>query len=129
MGTVLATLLAWCSSAFALNPELDISQYAHTSWKIRNGFSKSVITSIAQTPDWYLWLGTELGMLRFDGVRPVAWEPPPGQQLPSTNIQTLLTARDGSLWIATDGGLARWKDGRLTHASIAASWARRVAWV
>jgi len=108
-------LLLWSSSALALNPALDISQYAHTSWKVRDGFAKGTITSIAQTPDGYLWLGTEFGLLRFDGVRPVAWQPPANQQLPSSNIRNLLATRDGSLWIATDEGLARWKDGQLTR--------------
>lgn len=108
-------VLAWRPYAFALNPALDISQYAHTSWKIRDGHFKGTITSIAQPPDGYLWLGTELGMLRFDGVRFVPWQPPPGESLLSNNIHSMLVARDGTLWIGTDRGLASWKDGRLTH--------------
>ena len=68
----LGILLACCPCAFALAPSLDINQYAHTAWKVREGFSKGVISSIAQTPDGYLWLGTEFGLLRFDGVRSVA---------------------------------------------------------
>ena len=36
---------------FALNPALDVSQYAHTAWKIRGGFAKAFIRSIAQPPD------------------------------------------------------------------------------
>ncbi len=83
---VACVLLACCSSAFALNPALDVSQYAHTSWKIRDGFFKGQITSIAQTPDGYLWLGTEFGLLRFDGVRTIPWQPPTDQQLPSSFI-------------------------------------------
>ena len=47
-------LVACCADTFALNPELDVSQYAHTSWKIRDGFPKGEISSIAQTPDGYL---------------------------------------------------------------------------
>jgi signal transduction histidine kinase/ligand-binding sensor domain-containing protein len=114
-GVMLAWLLAWCPGAFALNPALDVSQYVHTAWRIRDGFSKGTINSIAQTPDGYLWLGTEVGMLRFDGMRPVPWQPPSGPSLPSSNIQTLLTTKDGVLWIGTDLGLAWWKDGKLTR--------------
>ena len=64
-------LLAGCAGAFALDPSLDVSQYAHTAWKIREGFTKGMIYGMAQTPDGYLWLGTEFGLLRFDGVRNV----------------------------------------------------------
>ena len=92
-----------------------MSQYAHTAWRISEGFSKGFIRSIAQTADGYLWLGTEFGLLRFDGVSAVPWEPPGGQHLPSTDIRSLQGARDGRLWIGTYGGLASWKDGKLTH--------------
>jgi signal transduction histidine kinase/ligand-binding sensor domain-containing protein len=106
-------LLAWCGCAFALNPSLDVSQYAHTPWKVRDGFFKGQIGPIAQTPDGYLWVGTDLGLYRFDGVKAVAWQPPPGQSLPSSLITSLLVARDGTLWIGTSTGLASWKDGKL----------------
>ena len=109
----LGILLACCACAFALEPSLDVSQYAHTTWKIRDGFTKGIITSLAQTPDGYLWIGTELGLLRFDGVRPVLWQPPSGQHLPGTLITYLLAAHDGTLWIGTFNGLASWKDGKL----------------
>ena len=67
-------LLVCCSVAFALNPALAVSQYAHTSWKVRDGVFRGSIYTIAQTPDGYLWLGTEFGLVRFDGVRAVAWQ-------------------------------------------------------
>ena len=108
-------LLALCSPALALNAALDVRQYVHTAWRARDGFTKGAITSIAQTPDGYLWLGTELGLLRFDGVRTVPWHPPPNQRLPSDVIRCLLAARDGTLWIGTDLGLASWKDGQLVQ--------------
>src|SRR5262249_1304483 len=95
------------------NPALEMSQYAHTSWKVSDGFTKSMIIAIAQTPDGYLWLGTESGLVRVDGVRALPWQPPAGEQLPSTMIRKLLVARDGTLWIGSDKGLASWKDGKL----------------
>src|SRR5437763_1427271 len=73
-GIMLGCMLV-CLPAFALDPALDISQYAHATWKIGGDFSKGVINSIAQTPDGYMWLGTEFGLLRFDGVRTVPWQP------------------------------------------------------
>lgn len=123
-GIVLAcVVLACCPRALALNPALDASQYAHTAWKNRDGFTKGSITSIAQTPDGYLWLGTQFGLLRFDGVRNVPWQPPPEQQLPSGRIFSLLATRDGTLWIGTSDGLASWKDGKLTkYAELAGQY-------
>jgi signal transduction histidine kinase len=112
---VLGVMLACGPCAFALDPALDMSQYAHTAWKVRDGFTKGIISSIAQTPDGYLWLGTEFGLLRFDGVRAVPWKPPAGEDLPSSYIRSLFVARDGTLWIGTIKGLASWKDGKLTQ--------------
>ena len=114
-GLLLLILLASSSCAFGLDPSLDISQYAHTSWKVREGFTKGTIFSIAQTPDGYLWLGTESGLVRFDGVQAIPWQPPNGEQLPSNFIQDLLVSSDGILWIATDKGIASWKDGKFTQ--------------
>ena len=108
-------LLVCCSVTFAQSPALDVSQYAHTSWKISEGVSEGIIRAIAQTADGYLWLGTEFGLRRFDGVRAVPWEPPLGQHLPSSDIRSLQGARDGRLWIGTFSGLASWKDRELTH--------------
>jgi signal transduction histidine kinase/ligand-binding sensor domain-containing protein len=100
--------------AFALDPALDVDQYVHTSWKIRDGFAKSTIHAIAQAPDGYLWLATDAGLSRFDGVRSAPWPAPPGQDLPSRQVLRLLAARDGTLWIGTSNGLVSLKDGRLT---------------
>jgi len=110
----LILLVLLCPRAPALDPSLDLTQYTHTAWTARDGLKGST-RSIAQTPDGYLWIGTEFGLVRFDGARFVQWSPPPGQQLPNSNIVALLAARDGTLWIGTLEGLASWKDGRLTQ--------------
>ncbi|MGC1450863.1 MAG: two-component regulator propeller domain-containing protein [Candidatus Sulfotelmatobacter sp.] len=102
-------------TAFAIDPSLDLNQYAHSAWFFRNGFLNGAVYAITQTPDGYLWLGTQSGVVRFDGARAVPLVLPPGQQLPSTAVTSLLAARDGTLWIGTFDGLASWKDGRLTE--------------
>ena len=106
-------VLLWCPDAPALNPSLDVSQYAHTAWTYRNGFMQGAVNAIAQTSDGYLWLGTQSGVVRFDGVRAVPLPLRPGQQLPSTSVGTLLAARDGTVWIGTLDGLVSWKNGQL----------------
>jgi ligand-binding sensor domain-containing protein len=90
-------VLACCPFAFALDPSLEVSQYAHTAWTARDGFSLGNIYTMAQTSDGYLWFGTESGLVRFDGVRRVPWQPPAGQQLPDKNINSLLVTRDDTL--------------------------------
>src|SRR5208337_3228473 len=111
----LSILLASSVCAFALDPSLDISQYAHTAWTAREGFSMGNIYAIAQTPDGYLWFGTEFGLFRFDGVHSIRWEPPAGESLPDNNINSLLVTRDGTLWIGTFSGLVTWSGGKLTR--------------
>src|SRR3984885_6749365 len=112
--TLACILLAGQPCALALDPSLDVSQYAHTAWKVREGFVGSEITSIAQTSDGYIWLATQFGLFRFDGVRNVPWQPPQDQHLPPGTIFSLLVDQSGTLWIGATG-LASFKDGKLTH--------------
>ena len=113
LGLLLAgMILASHSSALALNPSLEIGQYAHTSWTIRDGFSPGSIFAMAQTPDGYLWLGGEFGLFRFDGVHFVLWQAPAGQKLPDKPYSLLVT-RDGILWIGTFAGLVSWNGAEL----------------
>jgi PAS domain S-box-containing protein len=99
----------------ALDTSSHISQYGHTAWRIENGVFAGTPNAIAQTTDGYLWIGTQAGLTRFDGVRFVSWRPPEGEELPPSRITSLLGARDGSLWIGTANGLVRWRNGKLTN--------------
>ncbi|MBV8359406.1 MAG: hypothetical protein JO189_15935, partial [Deltaproteobacteria bacterium] len=94
---ITVALLASSAPALGVNPALDVSQYAHTSWKIRDGFPPGSGSAIFQSQDGYLWLGAGAGLFRYDGVRSELWQPPPGQHLPSGSILSLLAARDGAL--------------------------------
>ena len=102
-----------CTGAFALDPSRHISQYGHTAWRTQDGYFGGQAVSITQTTDGYIWVGTDAGLFRFDGVRFASWSSLTGERLPSSFIIALLAARDGSLWIATDAGLAHWVNQRL----------------
>src|SRR5271163_4641083 len=101
--------------ASALNPSRQISQYAHTAWRTEDGVFSGRPSMIAQTTDGYLWIGTNIGLVRFDGVRFASWNPPSGSRLLDSRIFSLLGAHDGSLWIGTGYSISRWKDGALTN--------------
>jgi signal transduction histidine kinase len=102
---------------FALDPHKAIDQFVHTAWTEKDGVPTSVL-ALAQTTDGYLWLGTSMGLFRFDGVRFVRFEPLAGEALPSVRIETLLAARDGGLWIRSRAGyVSRLLNGHLTSFS------------
>ena len=125
LSMLLASVLFPCApAAYALDPALDVSQYAHKAWNTRDGFPRDGIHAIAQTPDGYLWLGTEFGLFRFDGVRAIPWQEPADQHLPTNKIQSLLVTRDGALWIGTWKGLASWKGG---SSRCIRSWRTRLS--
>ena len=109
---VLVSLMAG-APAQALDPSRRISQYGHTAWRIQDGFFGGAAYALAQGADGYLWIGTQAGLLRFDGVHFVRWTPPSGTRLPGGEVTALLAAQDGSLWIGTQAGLSHWADGHL----------------
>jgi signal transduction histidine kinase/ligand-binding sensor domain-containing protein len=108
-------LFFFAAPVWAVDPQNRISQYAHTAWRVRDGVFSGSPNTITQTTDGYLWIGTQVGLVRFDGVRFTPWTPPNGKRLPSSQIAALLGASDGSLWIGTGSGLAQWKNGDLIN--------------
>jgi signal transduction histidine kinase/ligand-binding sensor domain-containing protein len=101
--------LLFAHAAGGLDPNTALTQYGHTAWRVRDGYFAGPPSSIAQTQEGFLWIGTQAGLIRFDGVRFMPWEPPAGSRLPDSRIINLLAARDGSLWIGTANGLAQWR--------------------
>jgi ligand-binding sensor domain-containing protein len=99
--------------AAALDPKARITQYRHTVWRVPEGALVSAPNAITQTVDGYIWIGTDSGLVRFDGVRFRPWTPPNDTRLSGIAIVSLLGAADGTLWIGTATGLFSWKNGHL----------------
>jgi len=111
-------LLLAAVSAFGLDPDRTLTQYVHRIWQVQQGLPESSIFSILQTRDGYLWLGTQTGLVRFDGVRFTPLE----NILPSapTNVWIRDLAEDsrGALWIGTnESGIYSLNDGVITRYS------------
>lgn len=93
--------------AIAVSPSRDLGETGHRSWTIRDGSLPQRPFSVAQTSDGFIWIGTEGGLLRFDGVEFSTWPPAGHQALSSSVIYSLLSSPDGSLWAGTDRGVTR----------------------
>jgi PAS domain S-box-containing protein len=100
----------------ALDPSLAISQYIHDVWKTGNGLPQNSILCIAQTHDGYLWFGTEVGLVRFDGVRFVTFDTRNTPAFTSNEVDALLADRQGNLWIGTRSGLLSMSQGHFRMA-------------
>jgi len=95
----------------ALNPAKALSQYTRTVWTQAQGLPQDTIHAIAQTPDGYLWIGTDEGLARFDGYEFVVFSKDNGA-LPDNSVSALTVGASGALWIGTSQGLTRYSDGR-----------------
>jgi len=60
--------LAMAAPAVALDPDRGISRYVRSAWGAERGFVGGTVHALAQTADGYLWIGTERGLIRFDGA-------------------------------------------------------------
>ena len=98
----------------ALEPTTPLANYGRQSWVMENGLPQNTIQSMAQTPDGFVWLGTEAGLVRFDGNGFVVFDRNSKPALPGSDVQCLLAAKDGALWVGTTDGLARMKDNTVT---------------
>jgi signal transduction histidine kinase/ligand-binding sensor domain-containing protein len=87
--------------AFGLAAGNASSWYAR-SWQADDGLPGDNVTGVAQSPDGYLWIATQSGLARFDGIKMRDVPIPVGR--PHPIIRALVLARDGVLWLALDGG-------------------------
>ena len=78
---VACIVLLAASCAFAVDPSKHITQYAHSAWRTREASFDGSPVVLMQTTDGYLWIGTNTGLIRFDGVRFSQWSPRTGQRL------------------------------------------------
>lgn len=101
----------------ALEPTVPLAGYGRQSWVMENGLPQNTVQALVQGKDGFIWLGTEAGLVRFDGLGFQVFDRTSSPALPGNDVQCLLAADDGSLWIGTSEGLARWKDGRATNFS------------
>lgn len=85
-------------------PSKPVTLYQHHMWTVDHGLPMNSVICIRQTPDGYLWLGTEMGLVRFDGVRFRIFDRERTPGFTCDLILCMLVDREGRLWCGTRGG-------------------------
>jgi len=113
-GRALAYLFLCISApaAWGLEPGRRITQYPARSWTVDQGLPQNTVNVIRQTRDGYVWLGTEAGLARFDGMRFTVFTAADTEALPDGYVNALLEDRQGRLWIGSWEGLTVYHHGR-----------------
>ena len=115
---VVATL--WCGSHAATAADLRnvLADYNLSSWSKKDGLPSNGIYAVAQDAEGYIWLGTDQGVVRFDGVHFTSWAAVGSTTaLPNAPVRALLVARDGGIWVGfgDPGGLSRISNGHVQN--------------
>lgn len=111
---IFALLLGSSEIVLALDSPRELSQLGHEVWLTENGLPQNTVHAIAQTGDGYIWIGTEEGLARFDGIKFTVFDKQNTAEIKSNYIRSLLADRQGALWIGTAQGLVRMLNGKFT---------------
>ena len=102
-----------------LDEEKRISQFDLDHWTTEEGLPQNSVTAILQTQDGYVWLGTEEGLVRYNGISFTTFDKSNTQAFEADAITALAETEDHTLWIGTrGGGLLRYADGQFSPFSI-----------
>jgi signal transduction histidine kinase/ligand-binding sensor domain-containing protein len=117
---LLVTVLAgicFVNAAYALDSARAMSQYIHDKWGVERGFLGGAVYAISQSADGYLWIGTERGLVRFDGFNFTLIQRPIPDSHPIGPVRDLVSDVEGNMWILLDGPhLLRYREGRFEDA-------------
>ena len=114
-----AAALGACLPALALDPGKAFHHYVRNTWSIQNGLPQISVQAIAQDHQGYIWVGTQAGVARFDGVRFTTYSPETNPELPGVWTRSLLVDSQGRVWIGTYKGIAVFENGNFRTIPVA----------
>jgi ligand-binding sensor domain-containing protein len=100
-----ALLLLAGTRSSALDPHRSLKEFGHQAWVTENGLPQNTVQAIIQTRDGYLWVGTQEGLARFDGLNFTVFDKENTPVFKSNDIRFLYEDQQGRLWISTSYGL------------------------
>ena len=140
--SLMMVLAMLACNAFGLDPQKNLTQYGHRAWQTENGLPQNTVHSVVQTRDGYIWLATEGGLVRFDGVQFAVYDRQAPAHLRSSTINCLfesptesdrdplrdLTDLSSDLWIGTEDGLVKRRGEVFTSFSVADGLPSNTIW-
>jgi signal transduction histidine kinase/streptogramin lyase len=117
---LLSTLVTFQVSA--LDPTRSIFQYNCQTWRRQNGLPANGVNAVAQTEDGYLWLGTAVGLVRFDGSEFKLLDTRHQPQLRSSIVTSLFSSKRGGLWLSLERGSFAFCDGKEVLSKAKEAW-------
>ena len=106
------SLSSVAASGWARGASNQISEYVHNSWRSEEGLPQNSVMAILQTRDGYLWLGTQEGLVRFNGMGFTVLNKSNTPAFKLNDIRALMQDREGNLWIGSlGGGLIQYRNG------------------
>ena len=116
---VAVLLISEAPPLHALDPAQTLRQYGQQLWQTDSGLPQNTVHAIRQTQDGYLWLSTDGGLVRFDGIDFTLFDKRSTPELRSNLFGALTETADGTLWASTADGLVRRNQGRLEVLGVA----------
>lgn len=108
----LAILMLIIAPARALDPDRALTQYVHRSFTVEQGLPQDNVKAIAQDGDGFLWIGTQEGVARFDGIQFIVLDRRITRGFTENLITSLCTDENGDLLVGTfGGGVLRHREG------------------
>lgn len=115
---VCSFLFGQTSNTYTLDPAKAITQYSRDVWQTEQGLPQNSVNSLIQTKEGYLWLGTQEGIVRFDGARFLVFDKKHTGNMRSNYIWSIVEDNDSTLWVGTNGGgLIHIQGTKFTHYS------------
>ena len=113
-----ALLLLASTRVLALDPSRSLNEFGHQAWLTENGLPQNTVQAIVQTQDGYLWIGTQEGLARFDGLNFTVFDKENTPAFKSNDIRALHEDKQNRLWISTSYGLVCRHNGQFTSFTV-----------
>ena len=117
MRFLFSILIAFCSTTLRIAAQ----EYSYSHYDTQEGLAGSVVYSIAQCRDGFIWIGTETGLSRFDGINFKTYTVKDG--LPGEEVLGLFVDSRNRIGLSSfKNAISYYRNGRIYNQQTTARW-------